>query len=609
MQFSGALPFEQSAPKGPAGPDAKQTAKDPSAGTVRERLLALFKEDFDIQLADNPEFATQAGFHQYDDELQDLSPAAFERRQQHALEVCEALRHLLKEAEEAPSGGGLSEREKLYAKLLLDAAEGEAQAIELGCHLMPLNSIGVGGVHENFLELLEWMRFEGEEDVKLFLGRLMAFPDQVASFRDLLAYGSGPRGIAASRSMMRRVPARLEELINGDLAELRAPLKGKDFVSKELEEQLSQAIQNCFRASLESLHLFLTEFYADRVRPEPGILALKKGSEIYAACLRFHTTTRKSAKEIHELGLKEVARIEQRMQKEVFAVVGFEGNAEEFASSLKSDRAFFYDSEEALLQGYRELVARITAELPRFFSKLPKAELEVVPKRSGPAAYYFAGTPDGSRPGRFYVNVSRLEERPKYEMAALALHEGVPGHHLQGALALENEEIPDFLRYIEDRRYEFAPARRPLYTGYLEGWALYCERLGEEMGMYRTPHELFGRLSMEMMRAVRLVVDTGIHDQGWSVEKAVEYMRQKTGMAQTECEEECHRYAAWPGQACAYKVGQLAIEELREKAESALASSFSLPAFHELLLGSGPLPLDVLSVKLDEWVAAQSAKN
>lgn len=233
--------------------------------------------------------------------------------------------------------------------------------------------------------------------------------------------------------------------------------------------------------------------------------------------------------------------------------------------------------------------------------------LEVVKRRSGPAAYYFAGTPDGKRPGRFQVNVTRLETRAKYEMPALALHEGIPGHHLQSAIALENQELPGFLRYIEDRRYEFCPARRPLYAAYLEGWALYCEALGEEMGVYTTPQQLFGRLSVEMLRAVRLVVDTGIHHFGWSIERAVEYLEEKSGMATSDCEAECHRYAAWPGQACAYKVGQLAIEEVRRRAEAALGDRFDVKAFHELVLGAGPVPLHILSQRADTWLAGQQS--
>jgi len=387
---------------------------------------------------------------------------------------------------------------------------------------------------------------------------------------------------------------------------LKAPLEGKE-VDAELKQQVEQGIENCFKGSLRGLLNFIEEFYSERVRDDPGCKSLRNGVDVYAQCLRFHTTTAKTAQEIHDLGLQEVARIEARFQHEVLDILGFKGTFTEFAGSLKKDPTFFYTSEEELLAGYRALVEKITARLPEFFGKLPKMPLEVVSKTGGPAAYYFAGTPDGKRPGRFYVNVSRLHERAKYEMPALALHEGVPGHHLQGALALENEELPRFLRYIEDRRYEFCPSRRPLYTAYLEGWALYCERLGEEMGMYTSPQELFGRFSVEMMRAVRLVVDTGIHHFGWNVEKAAAYMEEKTGMAGSECSSECHRYAAWPGQACGYKIGQLAIEECRQRAEAALGSGFDLRAFHDLVLGAGPLPLDVLGQRVDAWIAERSA--
>jgi prolyl oligopeptidase len=352
---------------------------------------------------------------------------------------------------------------------------------------------------------------------------------------------------------------------------------------------------------------FLKEFYAVRVRSDPACGKLKNGEQLYSECLRFHTTTTKSAQEIHDLGLAEVARIEKRFQTEVLDKLEFKGSFTEFAQGLKKDPKYFFKTQDELIDGYKKLVAKIEERLPKYFGKLPKQVLEIVPKQSGPAAYYYAGTADGKRPGRFYVNVSRLEERPRYEMVALALHEGVPGHHLQGALCLENEELPDFLRYIEDRRYEYCPARRPLYTGYLEGWGLYSERLGEEMGLYETPEDLFGRLSMEMMRAVRLVVDTGIHTFDWSIDKAVAYMEEKTGMSTNECSSECHRYAAWPGQATAYKVGQLAIEEMRAAAEKDLGASFDLSKFHDLVLGAGPQPLDFLSRRVDEWKATQKA--
>ncbi|CAE8732806.1 unnamed protein product, partial [Polarella glacialis] len=579
--------------------------------SLRAQLLHLFQEDFEFQLRDNPEFASQAGFHQYSANLQELSPQAFEHRLEHNAEVLGELQKLgLYGSEKSQSDlslGELTAAELLYAELFAAAVEGESRGIQAGCHLMPLNSVGAGGgVHENFLELLDWMQFESEGDVQNYIARLMAFPHQVDDFCKLLAYGaSGMRGVAASKSMLRRVPERLRELLEGDeLAKtLREPVKDKACLSSELSEQLQQATVNCFRPGLEKLLDFLTEFYEERARSEPGCLSVRNGAEVYAECLRFHTTTRKSAQEIHELGLAEVARIESRLQKEVLDALGFKGTFQEFAASSKADASNFYTSEGELLNDYRRLVEEISEVLPRFFSHLPRSKLEVVPKRSGPAAYYFSGTPDGKRPGRFYVNVTRLSDRPRYNMTSLALHEGFPGHHLQGSIALENEALPNFLRYIEDRRYEYNAARRPLYTGYLEGWALYAEHLGEEMGLYKTPLDLFGRLSMEMMRAVRLVVDTGIHAFGWSVERAASYMEEKTGMPAAECLEECHRYAAWPGQACAYKVGQLALEDIRSRAEAALGESFQLAAFHDMLLNSGPMPLDILERRADAWIS------
>lgn len=580
-------------------------------GTLQERLRGLFQRDFDYQLIDNPEFGCQAGFHERDGELQDLSPYAFEARVEHNQEALKKLDAIVEEAKSSPADaeGSLTATDNLYAELFRSAIEGENRALELGAHLMPVNSIGVGGVHENFLELLEWMNFDTEEDYNKYLQRLMAFPKQAQGWCDLLAYGSGMRGIKASQSMLRRVPDRLRELLTPEgLSELRAPIdravsQGMD---AELVERMQQGIENCFKFGIDRMLDFMVEFYSMTSRADPGCTAVRGGEALYSECLRFHTTTDKTAEEIHNLGLSEVARIEERLQEEVLDALNFNGTFVEFAQNLKADPKWFYESEDELLDGYRVLVDKIQAGLPKYFKKLPKMPLEVVRKTSGLAAYYFAGTVDG-RPGRFYVNVSRLNERPKYEMPVLALHEGVPGHHLQGALALENPELPPFLRYIEDRRYEFCPARRPLYSAYLEGWALYCERLGEEMGMYETPHELFGRLSMEMMRAVRLVVDTGIHAYGWSVERAAKYMEEKTGMATAECESECHRYAAWPGQACAYKVGQIAIEEQRARAEERLGDNFSLPDFHDVLLSTGPLPLDVFSRQVNAWISERSS--
>lgn len=566
------------------------------AVSVHEQLATLLWEDFQFQLEDNPEFASQSGFSEHDARLQDLSPHSFDARAEHNRVFLQRLQAL------DLSDASVTDADRLHARLWTAAASEETEAIEVGCHLMPVNGVGVGPVYENFLETMEWMRFETEEDFQTYLARLMAFPAQVQSYTDLLAYGA-MRGVTASESMMRRVPGRLRELSEQDVPKLTDPI-ARCQASPELAEQLHQAVEHCWRAPLRKLLAFFLEFYPENVRAEPGCCAesLKDGRRMYEQCLRFHTTTTYSPAEIHKIGLREVARIEERFRTEVLGVVGFEGSFVEFSESMKKDPRFFWTSEADILGGYRAILAEIHEFLPRLFPRLPSTPLEVVTKTSGAAAFYLAGTPNGMRPGRFYVNVSRLEQRAKYEMTSLALHEGNPGHHFQMSLSLENEEIPHFLRYIEDRRYEFCPARRPLYAAFLEGWALYCEHLGEEMGLYKTPQDVFGRLSMEMMRAVRLVADTGIHDQGWSVERAAVYMEEKTGMSTAECQEECHRYAAWPGQACGYKMGEIAIKEIRARAEAALGARFDLRAFHGFLLGSGPMPLEVLASRADVWI-------
>lgn len=570
----------------------------PPSASVQDQLRGLLEEDFRWAMADNPEWASQAGFHQNQAMLQDLSPASFELRVEHNNEMRKKLKELDLNDE------SITEENKLHAELFDTMLAEENAAFELGCHLMPINSIGVGGVHYNFIELLDWMVYETEKDWENYILRICAFGPQAQGYQDLLAYGA-MRKIVASKAMMRKVPEQLDALIKSNFDDFRQP--GGNTPSEQHAKQIDEAIEKWFRPGLIRLKDFFDEFYAGRLRDDPGCGALPQGSEIYVACLKYHTTTPMTPDEIHQRGHEEVARIQGRYQSDVLDKLGYKGTIAEFIKELKADKSQYYETEAEVIAGYQELADRITKLLPKYFKTLPKSELEIVAKPgAGPAAYYFAGTPDGKRPGRFHVNTSHLDERPKYQMPALALHEGVPGHHLQGALAIENEGLPDFLRYIEDRRYEFCPARRPLLTAYLEGWALYCEHLGEEMGMYDTPYELFGRLSMEMMRAVRLVVDTGIHAKGWSVEKAIEYMQDKTGMHRHECETECYRYASWPGQACGYKVGQLAIEEARRKAEEMLGSKFSLPDFHEVLLGSGPLPLDLLAARVESWASKTS---
>jgi uncharacterized protein (DUF885 family) len=478
-------------------------------------------------------------------QLQDLSPESFQRRIRHNKLILDQLRCL--------TSASPSEAKNLTLILLQQDILSETRALELGTHLYPVNSIGYGGVVNNFIEALDWLP---DADETGLVSRLESFPAQVASYTRLLEAGI-EAGLVASVAMVRKVPeqlrAVLKELETKDGALARRGAQIRTETLRQSAEHALSALTPCIQALLN----FFVDVYIPRARPGIGCSSLPEGESIYAHCLQYHTTTTMTPAEVHSLGLTEVARIERRYVDDVLAALGFSGSFADFVAAIKSPNSgFYFATESELLQGYTALTARIQSLLPTYFRRLPASPLEIVPmhKASAPAAYYMQGTSDGTRPGRFYVNCSELSARPKYEMPALALHEGIPGHHLQGSLAIENKSIPNCLRFIEDRRYEFCPARRQLYAGYLEGWALYCEYLGEEMGLYTTPYELFGRLSMEMMRAVRLVVDTGIHTQGWTIERAIAYMTEKTGMHHAEVEAECYRYEAWPGQACGYKV-------------------------------------------------------
>jgi uncharacterized protein (DUF885 family) len=328
----------------------------------------------------------------------------------------------------------------------------------------------------------------------------------------------------------------------------------------------------------------------------PGLAGMPDGALQYAFALELHTTTTMSAKDIHALGISEVARIEREME-EIKTQVGFRGTLREFFAQLQSDPKHKFDSREALLDGYRKIQRQVEPILPRMFDHLPSSRLEVkaVPTAQEPfmgGAYYVIGTADGERPGTFYVNASDLPTRTRPRMTALFLHEGVPGHHLQGSITLEDDALPAFLRYGWN-------------AGYGEGWALYSEWLGYEMGLYDDPHQRFGRLDMEMLRAMRLVVDTGLHAQGWSREQAIQYMLDHSSFDRGTIEQEVDRYVAWPGQATAYKIGELFIRRLRGKTEQALGERFDLRAFHRQILDTGPIPLTVLERKIDDWIAQQ----
>jgi len=338
---------------------------------------------------------------------------------------------------------------------------------------------------------------------------------------------------------------------------------------------------------------FLEDTYVPAARRELGASSLPAGPRYYELLVRANTTTTMTPREIHDLGLKEVARIRGEMQK-IIQQVGFKGTFPEFLHFMRTDPRFRYTDPQRLLEAYRVMAKRIDPLLPQYFGKLPRLTYGVrpIPDESAPdttAAYYQGGALDGRRAGYYYVNLYKPEERPTYEIPVLTIHEAVPGHHLQIALAQELGSLPKFRRDFEA-------------TAFVEGWALYSESLGEEMGLYEDPYDKFGQLTYEMWRAVRLVVDTGIHYKRWTRDQAIQFFKENAPKSELDIVNEIDRYISWPGQALAYKIGELKIKELRRLAAAAQGQDFDLRQFHDVVLGSGAIPLDVLEGNVKRWI-------
>jgi uncharacterized protein (DUF885 family) len=369
------------------------------------------------------------------------------------------------------------------------------------------------------------------------------------------------------------------------------------------QERLIEAAQETISCSIvpayEALLKFLNEEYLPAARKSIACADLPNGQEMYRQCIAYFTTLDLSPEQVHATGQSEVRRIRAEMD-EVIRQTGFRGDFKAFIEFLRTDPRFYVDTPEALLKETGYLMKRIDGELPRLFKTLPRLPYGIrpIPDFSAPGqttAYYFPGSGDGTRAGFYYVNTYDLKSRPLYEMEALSLHEAVPGHHLQLSLQQELAGLPDFRRFYN-------------FTSYVEGWALYAERLGLEMGFYTDPYSNFGRLSYEMWRACRLVVDTGMHALGWTRQQAIDFMLANTSSTLLNIENEVDRYIAWPGQALAYKIGELKIRELRARAEKELGTKFNLREFHDVILLGGSLPLNVLESRVEEWVELESSE-
>jgi uncharacterized protein (DUF885 family) len=440
------------------------------------------------------------------------------------------------------------------------------------------------------------------KDYDDWVARLRAFPVLMEQDIALMREGARVR-VIWPRIVLERVPAQIDKQIvtkaeespfYKPLTKLPASISSSD--ADRLKKAASEAITSGVIPAFEKLKKYFLEEYLPAAYDQVGVWQMPQGAEFYAYLARRHTTTALTPQQIHDKGVSEVARIRGEMEA-IREKVGFKGTLPEFFTKLRTDPQFFYKTPEELLDGYRALAKKIDPNLVKVFKTLPRMPYGVtpIPDKIAPdttTAYYNRPAADGSRAGLYFVNLYKPETRPKWEMMALSLHEAVPGHHLQNALAQEAGDIPKFRRHGS-------------FTAYGEGWGLYAESLGEEMGLYDDPYSKFGQLTYEMWRAVRLVVDTGIHQMKWDRQRAINFFMENAPKAENDIVNEIDRYISMPGQALAYKIGELKIKELRDLARRAIGENFDIREFHDAVLLSGAVPLDVLERNITTWIATK----
>jgi uncharacterized protein (DUF885 family) len=563
-----------------------------AASAESEKLHKLLDEDWQWQLADDPERATYLGERGRDDRLTDRSAAAWQRRRDHNREMLDRIKSIDRTK--------LDGEDQLNRDLFLWQAEVSVDGDRFPYELVPLNQMG--GVHMLLGELAQQIPRDTVKDHENFLVRMRAFPRTVDETIALMKRGVAD-GLTPPRVIVRPVAEGIANQIADDptkspiyelaFTNFRSAIPAAD--QERLQKEAAQVLRTDVMPAMRKLQAFWTNEYFPKTREAIGWTTVPQGKEWYPYLVRQQTTTTLTPEEIHAIGLSEVKRIRGEMEK-IRVQTGFDGTLEQFFTFLRSDPKFYYTTRNDLLVAYRDIAKRIDPELVRLFGRIPRLPYGVTPipsysEKVQTTAYYQPGSPEANRPGYYYVNLYDLPSRPKWEMEALSLHESVPGHHFQIALAQELEQLPPF-------------RRNGGFTAYVEGWGLYAESLGPELGMYSDPYSRFGQLTYEMWRAVRLVVDTGMHTKGWSRQQAIDFFVSNSSKPLHDIEVEIDRYLAWPGQALAYKLGELKIKELRARAQKQLGDKFDVRAFHDAVLGAGPLPLAVLESRMNEWMNA-----
>ena len=560
------------------------------------RLSTLIEEDWEWTLETYPIFATVLGDRRYNDRLEDLRPAAIEARQQYARDMLAALQKM--------DGDRFTGDDKLNYALFRWNFEEEVAGHAFPTQLVPVNQMG--GVQIDLPSMHSFTPFDNIEDYRNYLARLGQIPEHIAQTIALMRQGMA-RGWVPPRVPLRSLPGQIEAQIEGTVEESPFLSPFDDFPAEigatareELTSEARRILIEEVRPAYAAMLKFVNDEYLPAAPDEVGAWALPNGEAYYAHRVKTMTTTNRTPDEIHEIGLREVARIRGEMLK-IVKETGFGDDFMAFAEFLRTDPRFYGHTPEQRLDGYRDITSRLNAALPILFGRLPKATFTVEPMPdyqapAGPGAYYRQPATDGSRPGTFFANTTHLDSRPNYNMESLAIHETVPGHHFQIAIAQELEDLPDF-------------RKNGLLNAYVEGWALYAEGLGEDLGFYRDPYSKFGQLGSELFRAIRLVVDTGLHYKRWSRQQAIDYFQENLGRSGPDIISEVDRYIVLPGQALGYKMGQLAIKGLREKAESKLGPEFDIKKFHDAVLEQGALPLSILEEQIYGWIESSAQGN